>query len=173
MNNALTKTLTAGLNNGLKVKDTYENKVLYIDYTSQTYDFKHVGLKLCIERNERFKPFLFPMSALTKEIDFKGERFVPVVELAKLLFDEIKWQDGGFELVEDNKVYFHSYESVNHFWFGYDRLFMVDLNGEECMCGDLSEYILIFDFLHEHHFNVFGLSPDEYIEVNEDNNPYR
>lgn len=143
MNNALTKTLTAGLMHGLKVKDMYENKVLYIDYTSQTYDFKHVGLKLCIERNERFKPFLFPMSSLTKEIEFKGERFVPYIELLRICnFDVDNMSD----------------EELNHY---------------KDNCRDI-ELMMFFEVekLIEWHFNVFGLSPEEFIEVNETNNPY-
>lgn len=97
-----------------------------------------------------------PLSSLTKEItvgDYNdGKPFVPIIELAKILFDDIKWQDGGFELVEDNKVYFHSYESVNHFWYDFElELFMVDLNGEECICGTFTEMKQIIEFLCKCH----------------------
>jgi hypothetical protein len=77
---------------GVKVMDVWEENVLDIEYTSQTYDTKHVGLKVCIDRNERFKPILFSTSCLTKPIQIKevnnGETFVPIDMLISLNISE-------------------------------------------------------------------------------------
>lgn len=73
---------------GVKVFDVWEENVLDIDYTSQTYDTKSVGLKVCIDRSERFKPILFSNSCLTKPIQIasynNGETFVPIDMLISL-----------------------------------------------------------------------------------------
>jgi len=38
-----------------------------------------------------FKPILRPLSDLTKEIEYNGEKFVPIVELLKIIQTDQKW----------------------------------------------------------------------------------
>lgn len=137
MNNALTKTLTAGLMHVLKGIHNGETHLLTGVTTDEAYESLNVKR---LKDNyhdlihfEEFTPYLLPMSSLTKEIEFKGERFVPM----QMLFGSVT------------------------FWKNY-----IDKPLSEWEHSKV-------DWLIEHHFNVFGLSPDEYIEVNETNNPYR
>lgn len=87
-NETLKRDLCARLMDGVKVLDILEGNEISIEYTSQTYDTKKVGLKLCIERNERFKPYLFPISAITKSVTIanynNGKPFVPIEEAKRV-----------------------------------------------------------------------------------------
>lgn len=148
----LQKALTHGLMHGLKahVRDSYVDgshsdyriaEIKGLDFENETVNAR------CADWNSNYlfedtKPILFPMSALTKEIEFKGERFVPIEVLQSMNFGWVKIDDG--ELCCDVH------------------------NGMP-----LSDMSLFLDQLNMWHFNIFNLSPEEYIEVNETNNPYK
>lgn len=170
MNNALTKTLTAGLMHGLNGQLIHDLREEFYDedfvtdieifnkgsvWTYAGYsdvclpigegDFhgfliKHNSGEYCCV-GKSVKPFLFPMSALTKEIEFKGERFVPTQDIP---FIRMWWKDSHFE-------------------------FLKSIGENEIS----SSPFRVVEWLIEHHFNVFNLSPEEFIEVNETNNPYK
>lgn len=145
MKTALFETLKAGLGNGLLIHDSLENKSLTIEYTSQTYDFKHVGLKLCIDRNERFKPYLHSMEDLDKEIVQKG------------------FNDGNPFILS---------EWLEEKYFTLDLHKQLEqLIDDERWINHL-EYLLIIH-LQELHFNIHGLETDQYIRVTPENSPYK
>lgn len=176
MNKSLTKTLTAGLMHGL-VCEILDYKIDYVGKQFDTIVGIHQWSKeghwcLITEGGakpsfDRVKPILFPMSSLTKEIEFKGERFVPIYELAKL-----------FHTVKPPAIEHYS-DAVEHGYYG-----------AQCTCWNsvkemrysyfqmpFGEFITsaehqIIEKLQEWHFNIYNLSPDEFIEVNETNNPY-
>lgn len=150
MNNALTKTLTAGLMHGLKGKHLvgdYGNFTLCQIILDNSLGDEYEKFLWRNDQDNSIRKFncipsLFPMSALTKEIEFKGERFVPIEVLQSMNFGWVKIDDG--ELCCDVH------------------------NGMP-----LSDMSLFLDQLNMWHFNIFNLSPDEFIEVNETNNPYK
>ena len=137
----LQKTLTAGLMHGLKVQDDFRKTCdLVIELTDRSFTENAREVRLNYALTKGYIPFLFPMSALTKEIEFKGETFVPIGRIYKKYKYTIS--EKTIELILEN-----------------EDLFI-------CPYG-------IIEWLIEHHFNVFGISPEEFIEVNETNNPYR
>lgn len=85
-----------------------------------------------------WKPILYDLSYLTKEIEHEGEKFVPIKKLKKY----------GFYRVE-NDEYILRREGSFGSWSGYYN------------CEALPYYII--QMLLEWHFNVFGLPEDQFI----------
>lgn len=147
MNNALTKTLTHGLMHGLVI----ENKADY----RQTGFAKKLKLNGVFENSisvnglsmrqpmRRYIPYLFPMSSLTKEIEFKGERFVPIDKMS----EELKLN------------------TIEYCWIA------ANIHQPAFPMKDLRASVV--EWMQKHMFNVEQLSPEEFIEVNETNNPYK
>lgn len=152
----------------VKVFDVWEENVLDIDYTSQTYDTKCVGLKVCIDRNERFKPILFTTSALKNPIQIasynNGEPFVPI----DLINDELNKR-----ITCDVTILF------NYYFYNY-RIFLCrgehDYYEEVEIWNDENHFLncplWIVDLLKKWHIN-YRLSPDQFIEVTDSFNPYK
>lgn len=101
----------------------------------------------------KFKPILHPFSDLTKEIEHRGERFVPLVELAKIAFQKAD---------KHNSVY--GYIDIGHdYSFHLDRKEM----SFDCRKGydgnnwDSNYYVpnqlQLFQKLFEWHFDLFEL----------------
>ena len=140
---------------GVKVFDIWEQNILDIEYTSQTYNTKRVGLKVCIDRNERFKPILFSNSCLTKPIQIKeennGKPFVPIKILAKVLKERnpIQWFSNP---TEEDELSVYEFSILQY---------------------DINENIPLWmlDLLKKWHIN-FRLNSDEFIEVTDSFNPY-
>lgn len=179
----LQKAITAGLMHGIVI----ENKADY----KQTGFAKKLKLNGVFENSisvnglsmrqpmHRYIPYLFPMSSLIKEIEFGGERFVPLHILFGILcssnyvgFEEI----GAIIDFQIDDEWNHCMTMRNfdqELCFSYDNntgAFMLMIDGE---CEFVSYQQELFDKLDEWHFNRRNISPDQFIEVNEDNNPYK
>lgn len=122
-----------------------------------------------------FKPIVRPLSDLTKECvqaDYNdGEPFIPLVDLAKLMYNDISWT-GSFELVDD-RVYFDSYESFNEFWYDnesgeFEVIFKMGIGDEQYSCN----HFKIYQQLLKWHFDL--ITEDcEKVYVTEEFNPYK
>lgn len=157
--------LSASLPYQLKVK------VLCGDGVFDTIDTLTIGNLYELGAN-RITPIVRPLSDLTKECvqaDYnEGKPFVPIVELAKLLYIEISWTR-DFTLKE-NRVQFDSYESANEFWYSIEhRCFMVTINGEDV---PVHNQLQLFQFLLKWHFNLMDESV-EVVNITDEFNPYR
>lgn len=112
-------------------------------------------------------PYLFPTSALTKEIQIanynNGEPFVPIVECLKSLIPE----SYTYSIRKNNttlgatNIKGHILLFNNDFFILKYRTRIIPFN-QVCVC----------DLLHKFHIN-YRLSPDQFIEVTEENNPYK
>lgn len=161
-NNNLQKTLCNGMMYGLKFKSrlldepqaitgiNIDHKVNLIDVYSGSEDF----------HGEAIKPYLFDLTDLTKEIEFRGQRFVP---LERLFIPED--HDMQIRFIRNDRIlefythYTGSEEYENHY-----ELYLDEWWGWE---------FWIIDKLTEWHFNVFELSKDQFIRVTEELNPYK
>lgn len=108
-----------------------------------------------------YSPMLRPISSLTKEIEHKGEKFVPIIEIAKLYAstDNIEAIKGAVT----NFHYFKCYYGKSDYqiliindnlrgWFSYY------FNDDEPNCGiNIVNEWEVRDKLFEWHFDVFGL----------------
>jgi hypothetical protein len=103
----------------------------------------------------KFKPLLRPLSSLVKEIEVNGERFVPIVELAKLAFFKTEGAElcGNFARLEDGYS-FHFSNNTDGVCFscrkGYDGK-RWDYN---CF---VPNQLVLFQKLYEWHFDIYGL----------------
>lgn len=122
-----------------------------------------------------FIPIVRPLSNLTKEIvqaDYNnGEPFVPLVDLAELMYSDISWT-GMFKLAGD-RVHFDSYESLNEFWYDnesgeFETIFKMGTEDVQYPCNHLK----IYQQLLKWHFDL--ITEDcEKVYVTEDFNPYK
>lgn len=152
MNNALTKTLTAGLMHGIKVyNDNGIGSDLWGELEVISKDsvgvrcgkkkFKKLNISECV-------PYLKSLNSVHKEIDQlfpenETETYRIESSSSHICITGIDKEDG-----EEIDLYLWMDEVHNWpFW--------------------------IIEELIKRHYNVFGLSPEEFIEVNETNNPYR
>lgn len=165
------------LPHGLRVMNSVDMTIWTIDMLSTevdystsilpTYHFTHV------------KPILRPMSDLTKEIIYRGEKFVPMVEIGKLLgYDNLeKYEiDGvieyGFETryADDAQGYtFGWHQASQSFGVWYDQI-----DEETPSVERLIMNVDAFDKLAEWMFDYRGLIPRGLaLDVNTlDRNPY-
>lgn len=179
MNNALTKTLTAGLMHGLKLNFNEEIYDLSAVTTTQIGFSKNKKLRSCRfegDLNPLPKPYLLHTSSLTKEIEFGRKKITPIFELAKICHPNWPWEILRKTDVHDTFMWIDfDFESCPEYSFGIEKN-VEDINFFTLREGDPRDtrfQIKAYEWLIEHHFNVFGLSPEEFIEVNETNNPYR
>jgi hypothetical protein len=119
------------------------------------------------------KPILRPLSDLTKEIEHGGERFVPLVELAKLhdpflpepaSFENEDWSDSTMKFVESN-VYKLKYivETSNmgslvyefSYWKENMRFALRDNTREKPLA--VARQYQMFQKMFEWHFDLFSL----------------
>lgn len=94
-----------------------------------------------------FRPHLYSMDMLTKEIEHKGERFIPIVKLFNVP-DTIELLAIGYE-----KKHYYSK-------FGYDAEIITYKIPSDVGSMD---YFTVNKLL-EWHFNVFGLDESEFIK---------
>lgn len=69
---------------------------------------------------ENFKPLLHPLSMLTKEIEYQGERIVPSLEYSYLRFDEISGYKGGANTL--NFIQVREYDLLMELHFDFHGL---------------------------------------------------
>lgn len=126
---------------GVKLNERFSDTIL-----SKREDYKNT---INISTNTA-KPILYSMDMLTKEIEHKGERFIPMDELTNG-----KTVSGNLnDYAEDwNERTYHPFEDYVDEW----------INGESGYHLDFLPYGFI-QKLTEWHFNVFGLDESEYIK---------
>ncbi len=121
---------------------------------------------------EKFTPILHPLSDLTKPIEHKGEKFVPIMELAKFLYKRISIAE-SFKLRGD-RVYFESI-SYNHFWYSKDMRCFCSMFENSDIPVPVHNQLELFQQLFKWHFDIADLiSKGEAIDVNTLKiNPYK
>ena len=116
------------------------------------------------------KPMLFPTSALTKPIRLanynNGEPFVPIYELARL-----------FHTISPDSIEDYT-DAVEYGFYGAQCTCWLSVKEGRCNYfqmpfGDFitSAEFRIIEKLNQWHIN-YRLSPDQFVEVTEENNPY-
>lgn len=117
-------------------------------------------------KKDTYKPFLRPLSSLTKEIEVDGRSFIPIIELARL-------ENGGgifeyqieklFILDFGGSIGLYYTSSAGLVEFSYDPLLMTFTmmlrhKDESYKCDLIVNHQLkMFQKLFEWHFDVFGL----------------
>lgn len=142
-----------------------EDTVYVIDNDTESQKFKMVYS----ENINTIKPYLRPLSDLTKEIEHKGEKFVPIVELAKMVFDSPFSDPFCFKSGSCYAARYKEYEfGYNHKEYSF-YLFDQELVNFKFLPKQLG----LFKKLIEWHFAV-GLNSDDYIDLNSlEANPYK
>ena len=153
-NETLKRDLASRLMDGVKVKNQYGDICTLLSVSNRLnneFEYKEVGGRTDYSSFKGIKPYLFQTSALTKPIQIanynNGEPFVPI--------DELK---NNYRL---------------------DLIIGVYSDGTKCMYNDKTqssnwrywEYCII-EKLNRWHIN-YRLSPEQFIEVTDDNNPYK
>lgn len=129
-------------------QSNYANNMFYIG----GFDVNNKNRSVNYESTQ-FKPYLRPISSLTKEISVNGETFTPIKELFKMSLGEGLKRE--IDLSESEM--FIKDDAINlkfkHFLFGYDTLdssFCLVLNGEVMTPCNQAE---MFDKLNEWFFD--------------------
>ncbi len=118
------------------------------------------------------KPILRPLSDLTKEIEYNGEKFVPIEFLFNNLVDAADVIEFDYEFKEEIKPVFQIDDGWNHCMslkndYGHILCFSFDSNSKSFMLGiesrpgvewcNISNQYEMFQKLFEWHFDIFGL----------------
>lgn len=83
-----------------------------------------------------------PLSDLTKEITHDGKKIVPIIELAKLVFEYDTWR------VEDNKCVSNRFDfSLSHNKKSFQIIYRNSLRGSLNQCGED-----VYQTLHSYYF---------------------
>ena len=108
-------------------------------------------------------PILHPLSDLTKEIEHKGEKFVPIVKLAQIMYPNHEWRlcEGLYYAIVGNGYCTFEYDS------GYDCFLMNN-------SAQMPQIVCLLKLV-EWHFDIAGLLElGEAIDVNSlSENPYK
>ncbi|MGK6342813.1 hypothetical protein ACMGDK_11275 [Chryseobacterium sp. DT-3] len=114
--------------------------------------------------NVKYKPILYDLSHLTKEIEHEGKKIIPIVELYKKANSKANYGalTSGVERTDKGQSYnFHVFEDGKHvFKFstytnGYGTFFLDNLM-------IINAYSLYQELL-KLHFNFFNIPPDQFI----------
>lgn len=188
-NETLKRDLCARLMDGVKVsykrhKNEPKRKIATLTgYTrSDGYETTHRKYNGCVgdlikeEGNNNiydldFKPILFSTSALTKPIQIanynNGEPFVPIYELAKL-----------FHTLSTDNIEAYT-DAVEHGFYGAQCTCWISVKEGRCNYFQMpfGEFITsaehrIIKMLYQWHINI-ELSPEQFIEVTNEFNPYK
>lgn len=112
------------------------------------------------------KPFLHPLSDLTKEIEIDGEKFVPMLELLKLslsmIIYDFEWQIGSIKYIDnEDEGYGIMAKSDNNedLGFTYDIVngqkdFQLSVGHHKRMMVDK---LLLFNSMYSWYFDIDGL----------------
>lgn len=151
----------------LKCKYRDEDTIWTINPLAIETDYENCVLQLfhLVETDGECKPYLYSMDWLTKEITHKGETFVPIVELAKILLSEMI-----INRYNGSSVFLIHPISRTQYLFSYDKehnRFLYDNNS-------FPNYHIVFDKLSEWHFDFRGLiDADLALPVTEEFNHYK
>ena len=122
------------------------------------------------DNDEYTKPILRPLSDLTKEIEHKGERFVPIVKLMQIAY-EIQDSDITPEkiYVKDN---LHTVK-ISDVEFAFDADYNSFISMLHNFFSAVPKQLELFQKLIEWHFNLMDIG-EEFIDVNTlEVNPYK
>lgn len=125
----------------------------------------HIGTQTpkffsCFESNQ-FKPIFRPISDLVNEIEINGISFVPILELAKII-----WGDIPFEIHKDRVELITNYstslyENSRYKTFSYkDNSFIFNVLDSDLKiigCYTVKNQLELFENLFKWHFDVFDL----------------
>lgn len=113
-----------------------------------------------------YVPILYSMDMLTKEIEHKGERFIPIEKLFDIETN-LEWSKSGHIKAEKGKdeYWVRQKEEGRSFHFGYnaEKNYFYKIDSENCK-QSVWKQLEMFQKLFEWHFNVFGLQESEYIQ---------
>ncbi len=121
-------------------------------------DITEVGLSkfICFWHIDKYKPILRPLSDLIKEIEFDGEKFIPMVSLfinfCKICPDKYSLDIGKTIILMDIQQDFNEWYFVYHI---NEKLFEFS-NKSESAYRNLNQYDM-FELLKSWHFDIFGL----------------
>lgn len=159
---------------GLKcqVTDKGELKIATLNaiYTDNTYVFSDI-----IESEQGFediKPILRPLSDLTKEIEHNGERFVPIVELFQLSYQDIYEHRFNGDTTILSSKYLAAQFQEDGWSYGFTvelpTQFQMTANGDQLTISNFDLYQKLFQW----HFDTQGLIDSGLaININEINQP--
>ena len=119
----------------------------------------------------KIKPILFPLSSLTKEIEHNGEKFVPIVELAKIIVD----LPDRFPYCFETKVSSILQSEKHEFGYNHRGQSFHLFDRESMEFKPFPNQLELFQNLIEWHFDIAGLiEKGEAIDVNTlETNPYK
>ena len=157
---------------GLLPSDIYNNEIINYYTVFYRVDESTSGS----DSDTQFIPIVRPLSDLIKEIEHQGDKFVPIVELAKIAEEsnikilDYKQKDSvfGVKYISEEGIEcvfaFHEEGQVFAIYSINDRLF------DNCMYQ-----LQLFQQLLKWHFDLFGgIESGEAIDVNTlDINPYK
>ena len=106
-----------------------------------------------------YKPVLFPMTCINREIETKHGKEIPLIEMAKIAFPKIKewWIDTIYAQSKNVYFYFNGHDSFN---LG------------SCHALEIQNQWGVFQYLYSRHI-AFNLNPDDYVSVESlKRNPY-
>ena len=141
------------------------------------YEISDGNISYGFIESEEFDIILHPMSDLTKRIEHNGEKFVPIIELAKIGFDvydnlkiKVKSEDkisGCIFLDEDNDIIVFVYHYETQSFCAHYHVTMQFIS--------VHYQLKMFQKLIEWHFDIAGLiDKGEAIDVNTlEINPYK
>lgn len=114
--------------------------------------------------SNNIKPILRPLSDLKKEIDVNGEKFIPIIELAKMAFpnkNTFEIHDTRFEVVFNEKTIID--KRIEYSTFAYDCIrkgFCIntlDSNFNIIRAYSVPNQLQLFEKIFEWHFDLSGL----------------
>ena len=114
-----------------------------------------------------YHPILHPLTDLTKEIEHKGERFVPIVELAKM--NRFIEDSNANHIITDTGAFIYKVYCDEYVDFAYDSKHncFSAFDKDSCVPILISNQLYLFLKLIEWHFDIAGLiEKGEAIDVN-------
>ena len=161
----------------LVYSDKYPNMNIV---TTMTKDFIWVAneryLKIgwnqtCGDMITNIKPYLRPLSDLTKTIEINGKKIIPVVEFLKIVYytkNPITYDDGVFDITENGKVITINTIYNTRFEFSYENNIKFNLSCVLELCNITTHnHLQAFQKLVEWHFDIANLiDKGEAINVN-------
>ena len=113
--------------------------------------------------NGTYKLILRPLSDLVKEIEYEGEKFVPMHELFRIAFDRLGILQAKYKRCKKNNSYTifateaTNMMTINEFtYWGNDKLFS-SIRYEHNNNANISNTFEMYQKLFEWHFDVFNL----------------